>query len=373
MISEQAPLIGITTYGEQAAWTTWDVPAVVLPRSYAVAVAAAGGIPVLIPPLAGAVEPALNRLDGLVVAGGPDVDPALYQEAADGATGAPRPERDATELELIRRAVAERLPVLGVCRGLQLLNVLRGGTLIQHLPDRVGHTGHAERPGWYGLHRVSVDPDSRLAGVLGRLDLDVPTCHHQAIDRLGADLRVTARHQDGTVEAAEDPSLPFCLAVQWHPEEGEDISLFTALVEAASRRPAMVLRPGSYVPRAGARYGEPGRDAARPAAARQPGEVGRDLERLADRLRVVGPRLAARSGGQAAQALEDIRRGLQHLADRSADADGRRRREVPRLGGHALADQLLVLGHDHLSVPAADAAGRAAELADLLADLRPLI
>jgi putative glutamine amidotransferase len=187
------------------------------------------------------VDAVLPRLDAVVLCGGPDVDPARYGAQPGEHTDLPHPERDEAELALLAGALAAGLPVLGICRGLQLLNVARGGSLIQHLPDRVGHNLHAPFRGEYGNHAVDVEPGSRLAALLGRTAVDkVPTYHHQAIERLGTGLTVTARCEDGVIEAVEDPSAPFCVAVQWHPEMGDDTSLFDALVGAAreTRRPA---------------------------------------------------------------------------------------------------------------------------------------
>jgi putative glutamine amidotransferase len=233
-----APVIGLTTYEEPARWGVWDVPTVLLPSTYVRAVATAGGVPVLVPPVAGAVEELLPRLDGLVLSGGPDLDPARYGAAADPATAPPRLERDAVELALLAAATARHLPVLGICRGLQVINVARRGTLHQHLPDVVGTTDHSPAPAVYGRHPVRVTDGSRLAGALGWTRSEVASYHHQAVDDLGAGLTVTATAPDGTVEAVEDPSLPFCLGVQWHPEAGDDLSLFRALVAAARGRAA---------------------------------------------------------------------------------------------------------------------------------------
>jgi putative glutamine amidotransferase len=220
-----APVVGLTAYDEQVRWGVWDVPGVLLPAAYVRAVAAAGGVPVLLPPLPdgagpGAAGAVVARLDALVLSGGPDIDPGRYGAPRAPETGPARPERDASELALLAAATAAAVPVLGVCRGLQLLNVARGGTLHQHLPDVVGTADHAPAPGVYGRHPVAVAAGSRLADALGRTAGEVASYHHQAVATPGAGLVVTARASDGTVEAVEDPDLPFCLAVQWHPEAG---------------------------------------------------------------------------------------------------------------------------------------------------------
>jgi putative glutamine amidotransferase len=227
------PLIGISAYSQQARWGSWDLPAVLLPRRYSDMVAAAGGLPVLLPPLPG-IAGVLARLDGLILSGGGDLDPASYAAARDPASGPANPDRDSAELSLARQALAGALPVLGICRGLQVINVVLGGTLIQHLPDVVGHDGHSPEESRHGSHKVSVAAGSQLARLLGRTEADVPTHHHQAADRLGDGLVATAWADDGTIEAVEraEPAA-FMVAVQWHPEAGDDPSLFDALIAAA--------------------------------------------------------------------------------------------------------------------------------------------
>jgi putative glutamine amidotransferase len=240
-----APVIGISAYREQARWGVWDTGAVLLPQHYCAQVAAAGGVPVLLPPLPG-VERAVGRLDGLVLSGGADVDPGQYGAGAHQRTYGVRPDRDAAEAALLAAALDQGLPLLGICRGLQVINVARGGTLHQHLPDLVGHTDHGPTPGAYGAHPVRVRPGSKLAEVLGRTEVGgVPTHHHQAIDRLGDGLTAVAWTPDGVIEAVEldAPGSPFALAVQWHPEAGTDPSLFRALVTAASRAVAGLGEP----------------------------------------------------------------------------------------------------------------------------------
>ena len=217
-----SPVIGISSYAQQARWGAWDQPAILLPRRYADMVAQAGGLPVLLPPIDG-VARVLDRLDGLILSGGGDLDPAHYDAARSQACGPANPARDSTELELCRQALAAELPLLGICRGLQVINVARGGTLHQHLPDLVGHDGHSPELAGYGSHKVSVSPSSRLSAVLGRTEAAVPTHHHQAIDRLGTGLAPTAWTDDGVIEAIEfrsdesaSTAAPFMLAVQWH-------------------------------------------------------------------------------------------------------------------------------------------------------------
>ncbi|MCD0449530.1 gamma-glutamyl-gamma-aminobutyrate hydrolase family protein [Actinocorallia sp. API 0066] len=225
------PLIGVTTYQEAARWGVWVREAALLPVSYTRSVERAGGVPVLLPPYAeqDAVETLLARLDGLVVAGGPDVDPAKYGAAPHERTGAPDLARDRFESALLRAAVEGGKPFLAICRGLQLLNVVRGGTLVQHLPDTVGHEGHAPVPGRFSRHRVQISPASRTGTILGEL-ADVPTYHHQAVDVLGRGLVAVAWARDQVVEAVEVEGHRFGLGVQWHPEEGDDLRLFEALV-----------------------------------------------------------------------------------------------------------------------------------------------
>jgi putative glutamine amidotransferase len=232
-----APLIGISAYCEQARWGVWDSQAMVLPRRYADRVSAAGGIPVLLPPVPDVAD-ALGQLDGLMLSGGGDVDPARYDARPAPETTSVREERDTAEFALLAAALSLRLPVLGICRGMQVINVARGGSLHQHLPSVVGHDGHAPVPGAFGSHAVRVAPDSRLAAILGAGSADVPTHHHQAVDRLGEGLTATAWTEDGTIEAFELDAgeSPFLLAVQWHPEAGDDPRLFRALVAAARDR-----------------------------------------------------------------------------------------------------------------------------------------
>jgi len=226
------PLIGITTYAQDARWGVWKLPAALIPLDYVDAVERAGGRPVLIPPSEEGVEETLAALDGIVFSGGADVDPALYGADAHPETAEPQARRDAAEMALLRAALERDLPTLAVCRGVQLLNVARGGDLVQHLPEKVGHDEHKEIPGTFSEHRVDVKAGTRLAAVV-ESGSTVTSHHHQALGRTGAGLVETAWADDGTLEGLEDPSRRFALGVQWHPEAGEDASLFAALVEEA--------------------------------------------------------------------------------------------------------------------------------------------
>jgi putative glutamine amidotransferase len=226
-----APLIGISTYLEDTVrWGRWEQPAALLPAAYHRLVQRAGGLAVLLPPDAGATaaRSAVGRLDGLVVSGGPDVDPARYGAPRDPRSGPPAPERDAWELALIEAALARRVPLLGICRGMQLLNVARGGTLLQHLD------GHAGVPGTFVSHEVRPVPGTLLAGILPE-PVAVPTHHHQAVDGVGEGLAISAVAADGTVEAVEGPAADgFVLGVQWHPEAADDLRVTRALTKAAA-------------------------------------------------------------------------------------------------------------------------------------------
>ena len=232
------PVIGITTYLEQAQTGVWDVRASFLPKVYIDAVTDAGGVAVLLPPQPvgpGTAQAALAALDGLIVSGGADVDPARYGQQPHARTGAPRTDRDEWEDALLREAIATELPFLGICRGAQMLNVTLGGTLHQHLPDIVGSEAYQPGAAVFGEESVTVAADTRLAGMVGQEDpLPVHVYHHQAIDEVAPGLVVTARTGDGVIEAIELDSVPFGVAVQWHPEENAaDRRLFAGLVEMA--------------------------------------------------------------------------------------------------------------------------------------------
>jgi putative glutamine amidotransferase len=241
------PVIGITTYDVEASWGLWTAPAALLPFVYVNAVRRSGGRVVLLPPGGDDQEASATvaGLDGLVVAGGPDIDPVRYGAARHPRTQPPVTVRDAWDLALTGSALAQGVPLLSICRGMQVLNVCRGGTLNQHVPDLVGHERHDGPQAGYGRHKVRVSPGSMLAGILPDEGyFDVPTHHHQAVDLVGEGLTAVAWEEDGTVEAVEaGPSelggvSGFVLGVQWHPEQGDDMRLFAALVGAAAERAA---------------------------------------------------------------------------------------------------------------------------------------
>jgi putative glutamine amidotransferase len=225
------PLIGISTYREQARWGFWDVPAVLLPASYADAVSTAGGEPVLLP-TGSVTADVVARLDGLVLAGGADVDPARYGEEPGEHTTVTRPDRDASEVAVLQAALDRDLPLLAICRGMQLLNVVLGGTLLQHLPDVPGTEPHQLGLGLYAERKIRTAPGTALDALIGPT-ATVNCHHHQALDRIASALTPSAWADDGVVEGVEAEDRRFCLAVQWHPETGEDRRLFSGLVAAA--------------------------------------------------------------------------------------------------------------------------------------------
>ena len=235
--SEAPPRVGLPTYVEPARWGVWDRPAALLPHSYVAAVSRAGGLAVLLPPaVSAAAGRALDGLDALVLTGGADVDPARYGAGRDPATQPPRPDRDEWEAALVLAALDRDLPLLAICRGAQVLNVALGGTLDQHLPAVVGHTGHLPEPAVLGAVTVRLAPGTPVAAIVGA-EVKVPCYHHQAIRRLGRGVEAVGWADDGTVEAAVVTGRRFAVAVQWHPEDGDDPRLFRALV-AAARGPA---------------------------------------------------------------------------------------------------------------------------------------
>ncbi len=228
------PLIGITTYARD------EEQRFSLPAAYVDAVRRAGGIPVLLPP--GEPESAvlLERLDGLIFAGGGDVDPAWYDGKLHEAVYNVDAERDRSEIDLAKKVVQSQLPVLGICRGTQVINVALGGTLIEHVPDEVGEAvAHRLPPRRPTEHPVQLEPRTKLAAILGQAEITPASWHHQAVRRPAPGMRVAARAPDGVIEALEMPDHPWLIAVQWHPELGTDAvqeRLFVGLVQAAARK-----------------------------------------------------------------------------------------------------------------------------------------
>jgi gamma-glutamyl-gamma-aminobutyrate hydrolase PuuD len=228
------PIIGITTYLTFARFGAWGEDAALIPAAYVDAVEAAGGRPLLVPPSMDGIEETLQSLDGLLFSGGSDLGPELYGQEPHAETDDVVPKRDHAEIALLQAALERDMPVLAICRGSQVLNVARGGDLVQHLPDVVGDEKHKHTPGVFADHEVELVPETRVQRILGDR-APVKSHHHQGYGRLGQGLREAARADDGTVEALEDSSHRFAVGVLWHPEAGEDLALFEALVEEAAR------------------------------------------------------------------------------------------------------------------------------------------
>jgi putative glutamine amidotransferase len=240
------PLIGVTTSEVRAAERTHHTQHGEPPRKeialgivYMRVVEQAGGVPVVVSPVrGGAIDSLLDRLDGVCLSGGPDLEPQIYDAAPHPCLGPTEPEFDRFEQELTKRADAREMPILGICRGMQSLNVARGGTLLQHLPDVTDLVHRQASPGHVATHPISIDPGSLLAQLTGETSLDVNSFHHQSPDRIGDGLVVVARAPDGIVEAIEDTRRPFCMGVQWHAELMTDrepeAALFARFVEVAA-------------------------------------------------------------------------------------------------------------------------------------------
>ena len=228
------PVVGITTYVTPARWSYWDREAALIPADYVRAVERAGGRPLLVPPSEEGIEETLEALDGLIFSGGSDLDPDFYGQEPHPQTFGVREARDRAELALLSAALERDMPVLAICRGSQVLNVARGGDLVQHLPDVVGDEKHKHTPGTFADHDVRVEPGTRLASLVGDR-APVKSHHHQGFGRLGDRLEATAQAEDGTIEAVEATDRRFAVGVLWHPEAGEDMKLFEALVDEAAR------------------------------------------------------------------------------------------------------------------------------------------
>ena len=269
-------MIGITAYAEPSVrWGAWDVPAAVIPLAYVQQVEAAGGRALLVPPSEDGIEETLDVLDGVLFSGGSDIDPVEYGQDAHPETTGTRPERDRGELALLRAALDRDMPVLAVCRGSQVLNVARGGDLVQHLPEVVGDEKHKQTPGVFADHEVDVKEGTRLGSLLGER-APVKSHHHQGFGKVGEGLVESAWADDGTLEALEDPEKRFAVGVLWHPEEGEDGALFRALVDEARAYRAAEALAGDR--RRERRYGRRGRRDG--AQARRRGREDGKLERL---------------------------------------------------------------------------------------------
>jgi putative glutamine amidotransferase len=237
-VSGARPLVGLCAAVEQARFGAWDELAALLPYSYARSVQRAGGLALMLPPDPLVTErpgELLDRLDALVLTGGCDIDPGTHGSEPHPATGTTSPERDEFELALARAAIDRDMPLLGICRGMQMLNIARGGGIEQHLPDAVGHEEHRHTPGVFADHHVRLEPGSLAARVVGRDQEGVKSHHHQAVNGLGDGLLATGWSvEDGVVEAIELPERRFALGVLWHPEEDEVSRVLGALVEAAA-------------------------------------------------------------------------------------------------------------------------------------------
>jgi gamma-glutamyl-gamma-aminobutyrate hydrolase PuuD len=245
MRERRRPLIGVTTYTDTVTWGVWTLEAAMSPLSYVTSIERAGGRALLVPTSEDGVEETLDALDGLILAGGEDLHPELYDADPHPETQQTRPERDRAELALLAGALARDMPVLAVCRGSQVLNVGLGGDLDQHLPDTLGSDRHRHTPGAFADHDVELKVGSRLADLLGER-APVKSHHHQGYRRLGDGLEPVAWAEDGTIEGLELPGKRFALGVLWHPEEGEDLALFEALVrEAAAYHSAARLEPST--------------------------------------------------------------------------------------------------------------------------------
>lgn len=234
MSSVSRPVVGITTYVTPATWGYWEMDAALVPAQYVEAVERTGGRPLLVPPSGEGLAETLDALDGLIFSGGSDLAPDTYDAEPHPEITGVVPERDVAELGLLLAALERDMPVLAICRGSQVLNVALGGDLVQHLPEIVGHDRHLHTPGEFADHDVRLEASTRIGGILGDR-APVKSHHHQGLGQLGTGLREAAWADDGTVEAIEDPSRRFALGVLWHPEEGEDLALFQALVDEARR------------------------------------------------------------------------------------------------------------------------------------------
>ena len=237
------PVVGICAAVEEVRWASWEVVVTMAPQTYATAVQKAGGMAVILPPdpaVTADPDRLLDRIDALLLAGGSDVDPASYGAEPAPETAGARRERDEFELALLRRAIERDMPALGICRGMQMLNVARGGTIDQHIPEHLGGSIlHREVAGTFSDHEVTIEPGSLAERAVGAERTGVKSHHHQGVDRLGDGLVVTGRSaSDEVVEAIELPDRTYALGVLWHPEEDVESSVIGSLVEEARNRKA---------------------------------------------------------------------------------------------------------------------------------------
>ena len=233
MSGAKRPVIGITCYLEPVKFDEWDASSALVPLTYVRAVSEAGGVPLLVPPVGDAVDDVLDAVDGLVFTGGPDIAPSLYGAPPDANTSGERLARDVSEVVLMSAALERELPLLGICRGAELLNVVRGGTLVEELPEATTTVMHRGGIGEFTIHAVRIEAGSLIWGRMGD-KADVASHHHQAPFKLGKSLWAVAWSEDGVIEAIEDLAARFTVGVMWHPEEDGAGNLFDALVEAAA-------------------------------------------------------------------------------------------------------------------------------------------
>lgn len=236
-MSEPKPRIGLTTYRQRGRTGIWDTEMAMIPAFYIEGVTKAGGLAVMIPPQPvdrADAEAILQGIDALMICGGRDVESSRYGQTPHEKAEEPDRLRDELEDQLLSAAVDLKVPFLGICRGAQMLNVNRGGTLVQHLPDVIGDNRYQKGNGVFNSMAIKVAPQSALANIVGSTVANAALYHHQAIDKLGDGLRVSGQSEDGVIEAIELSNHPFGIAVQWHPEQTlDDTRLFEALVSAA--------------------------------------------------------------------------------------------------------------------------------------------
>ncbi|HEX5896015.1 MAG TPA: gamma-glutamyl-gamma-aminobutyrate hydrolase family protein [Thermoleophilaceae bacterium] len=234
-MNSERPVIGICAAIESARWAAWEVEVNLSPRTYSLAVQRAGGLALILPPddvVAESPDELLDMIDGLILAGGSDIDPTAYGAKPDPETRGTHPERDRFEIGLGTRALERDMPVLGICRGMEMLNVIQGGTLTQHLGSEL----HRHTPGAFTDHGVRLDAGSLAARVVGDEHTEVKSAHHQGLDELGEGVVASGYADDGLVEAIELPDREFAVGVLWHPEEDERSRVVGALVEEARTR-----------------------------------------------------------------------------------------------------------------------------------------